>query len=197
MNVERLSIADYIVQPWKNGGGRTAQIAVGGGDARWQWRASIADVDESGAFSNFEGYDRTIALVEGNGMLLSFDRAPNQRIERLHVPFAFDGGWKAHCQLLNGPVRDLNLMADRRTARGSMDVVSIAESAASLELVESDNGCDLLYCLDGTADAMVAGRHVIIAKGETLRVDGGGGHSLAIRSTAAAVTLAHMKIQSR
>jgi len=47
---------------------------------------SIAEVERSGDFSDFSGYERTIMLLEGNGMELMFDDGASQRIDRRHGP---------------------------------------------------------------------------------------------------------------
>ena len=52
--------------PWKNGGGSTTQIAVFPPDAGFEdfdWRISLATIAEDGAFSEFPGVERTLALV--------------------------------------------------------------------------------------------------------------------------------------
>src|SRR5689334_4844647 len=89
-----LEAFDYVRQRWKNGGGTTTELAREDAGDRWLWRVSIADVEVSGPFSDFAGYRRIIALLDGNGMALSFDRAPPVIIDRPHEPFAFDGGWR-------------------------------------------------------------------------------------------------------
>ncbi len=71
-----LSPADYRRMPWKNGGGHTTEIAAfpaGAGLASFVWRVSIADVLQDGPFSPFPGIDRTLVLLEGEGMRLSGD----------------------------------------------------------------------------------------------------------------------------
>jgi environmental stress-induced protein Ves len=119
-----LSPADYRRMPWKNGGGQTTEIAAfpaGAGLASFVWRVSIADVLRDGPFSPFPGVDRTLVLLEGEGMRLSGD---DGRIE-LRTPFApaaFSGDASLHCSLLAGPVRDFNLMIRRGAARGSIVV---------------------------------------------------------------------------
>src|SRR6185369_11614525 len=68
-----LTPSDYRPMPWKNGGGRTIEIAVhpvGATLDAFQWRVSIADIERDGPFSRFPGIDRTIVLLEGAGMHL-------------------------------------------------------------------------------------------------------------------------------
>src|SRR5436853_5944959 len=63
-----LTPADYRHTTWKNGGGRTTEIAAYPPDAgleHFAWRASIADIERSGPFSAFAGIDRTLVLLQG------------------------------------------------------------------------------------------------------------------------------------
>ena len=130
MSVRVLTAADFVRQPWKNGGGFTTELAAyppspPGGEGRdegeqFLWRVSIAEVETSGPFSDFTGYERTIMLLEGHGMELGFDAREPQRIDQPLRPFVFDGGWETTCRLLSGPVRDMNLMVRRDAAHGTM-----------------------------------------------------------------------------
>jgi environmental stress-induced protein Ves len=119
-----LSPTDYRRMPWKNGGGQTTEIAAfpaGAGLASFVWRVSIADVLHDGPFSPFPGIDRTLVLLEGDGMRLSGDGAPIELRTRFE-PVAFSGDAALHCSLIAGPVRDFNLMVRRGEARGSIVV---------------------------------------------------------------------------
>ena len=85
----------HRVMPWKNGFGTTTEIAIDPPTAdvggRFRWRLSIADVERSGPFSAFPGYERTIMVIAGNGMDLAIGDRPAQRLDRLFEPFAFSG----------------------------------------------------------------------------------------------------------
>jgi uncharacterized protein len=53
---------------WKNGGGKTTEIAVwppGASLDAFDWRISMATVEQDGPFSEFPGIDRTLALLKG------------------------------------------------------------------------------------------------------------------------------------
>ncbi|TIN81446.1 MAG: HutD family protein, partial [Mesorhizobium sp.] len=68
-----LRAAEYRSMPWKNGGGVTTEIAVspsGAGLDDFDWRVSMARVELSGPFSQFAGIDRTLAVLEGEGIVL-------------------------------------------------------------------------------------------------------------------------------
>lgn len=175
MNLKHLTAADFVRQPWKNGGGSTTQLAVEGDGDRWLWRLSAADVGESGPFSDFTGYERTIMLLEGHGMDLDVDG----RVKALHTlfePFVFDGAARTHCRLRNGPVRDLNLMVDRERARGSVQVVD-PDRFRGMPL---DAPHALVQALRGWSRVTVDGHDVQLAAGEVLRIDDPQGAELAI-----------------
>lgn len=107
--------SDYRRMRWKNGGGWTMELAKspdGDGDA-FDWRISIADIESSGPFSTFAGYDRVIGLLEGIGMELRFDTAESVRLERRLQFTRFSGEWQTEGVLISGPVRDFNVIVKR------------------------------------------------------------------------------------
>lgn len=168
MKISHLTPADQVRQPWKNGGGTTTELARHGGADRWLWRLSVADVDRSGPFSDFTGYRRIIALLDGRGMALSFDRAPPVVLDRRGQPFAFDGGFRTHCRLLDGAIRDLNLIVDAARVDASLDVRAL-DAPASFRVPGGD--CTLLHAIAGRFE-ITAGAHAFaLAPRDLLRVD--------------------------
>lgn len=101
-------------QPWKNGGGTTAEIACDPPGAGWKdfnWRVSRASIDKDGAFSVFPGMTRWILLLDGNGFTLSFaDRAKLHLSERFALE-TFPGDGITHCRLDAGPCTVINVIA--------------------------------------------------------------------------------------
>ena len=98
--------------PWKNGGGSTTEIAIGPPDAGFDdfdWRVSLATIEKDGAFSLFPGVDRTLALVEGHGMLLEIDGEPTLVTDTEPV-VAFDGSSQVIAKLSRGGSTDFNAM---------------------------------------------------------------------------------------
>jgi uncharacterized protein len=180
-----LEACDYVRQRWKNGGGTTTELAREDAGDRWLWRVSIADVEVSGPFSHFAGYRRIIALLDGNGMALSFDRAPQVIIDRPHESFAFDGGWRTDCRLLDGPVRDFNLIVDDRRMQASLE---FRVQSLDTEIGETA----LLHAIRGRwrADGDECG--CTLAPGDTLRVEGPGLLSLTALAVDAVLALAHL-----
>jgi uncharacterized protein len=97
--------------PWKNGGGTTleAMRVPADGDV-FRWRASVAQINASGPFSDFAGYSRTLVLIQGAGIKLSLAGGPERELREIGQWMEFDGGESAACELLNGPCIDFNLM---------------------------------------------------------------------------------------
>jgi len=125
-----LQPADYVRMPWKNGSGQTMEIAAhpsGSTLADFDWRVSIADVAADGPFSSFVGVDRTLALLSGAGMRLTGATHATE-LRAPYEPYAFSGDDATTCALVDGPVRDFNLMIRRARVRGDLVVVR-AEAA--------------------------------------------------------------------
>jgi environmental stress-induced protein Ves len=97
--------------PWKNGGGVTHEVmrvpAVGD---PFRWRVSVAEIAAAGPFSHFAGYRRTMVLLRGAGVRLTFDGSDSAELEEVGDLVQFDGARSTHCELPRGPCVDLNLM---------------------------------------------------------------------------------------
>ena len=109
-NIVRL--ADIPATPWRNGGGVTRELAMWPDAGDWAWRMSVADVDQSGPFSKFEGIERWFAVLEGAGVQLDVAGVPH-RVTAADEPLFFDGGAATDCELIDGKTRDFNLMVRR------------------------------------------------------------------------------------
>jgi environmental stress-induced protein Ves len=97
--------------PWKNGGGLTHEaIRVPESGDSFRWRISVAEVDASGPFSDFRGYQRKMVLLRGVGLTLNFADGERRQLQQIGDLVEFDGARSAHCELLAGPCVDLNLM---------------------------------------------------------------------------------------
>ncbi|MFO0994428.1 MAG: HutD family protein [Hyphomicrobiales bacterium] len=156
---------DYRVMPWKNGGGVTTEIAIypegtGISGAGFIWRVSIADVAVDGPFSRFPGYDRHIMTIAGKGMRLEARDHGAIDLSRRFVPREFSGDWDVDGQLIDGPVRDFNLMVERERATGTLVVETLRER----KRYAAGDDTLLLHVLEG--DGVAEAR--IIAEGDTL-----------------------------
>jgi uncharacterized protein len=170
--MKHLAAAGYRRMPWKNGQGITHEIAREPAEGEdFLWRLSIAEVTTSGDFSLFPGYDRTITLIEGEGMRLEFDGAPAKLVDRPFAPFEFRGDWPCRCRLLGGPLRDFNLMVKRGAARAESECLRLPAAPVARTVAE---GWLLVYCAQGrlateglhaeAGDTLLleAGRHVLV-----------------------------------
>ena len=71
-----LRAADYRRMPWKNGGGVTTEIAVfpeAPGSTISTGASSMATRRQRRAVLGFAGVDRTLAVLEGEGIVLSVE----------------------------------------------------------------------------------------------------------------------------
>jgi environmental stress-induced protein Ves len=135
--------------PWKNGAGSTTEIAIapaGAGLDQFDWRVSRAEIAVDGPFSMFPGIDRTLALLEGDGVQLTIDGLATE-LTLSSPPFSFTGDGAAVAVLRNGPVEDLNVMTRRGRCRHRL------RRFASTERFEFEGGgtTSLIYCQRGSA----------------------------------------------
>jgi len=169
--IRHLAAASYRTVTWKNGGGVTSEIAVepegAGVSDKFLWRLSLARIERSGPFSAFDGYDRTIALVAGPGMVLDFGARGSARIDRPMTPLAFSGEWAPGCTLIGGPTEDFNVMTDRARIRHRVERLEARPAAAPVTTaptlaIFAASGAKL--SVDGAAVAMAA-RDTLVMEG--------------------------------
>jgi environmental stress-induced protein Ves len=118
-----IRLRDCRATPWKNGMGRTRELAVhppGAGMDDFIWRVSVAEVDSAAPFSAFAGIDRYIALLEGAGFTMMLDDGQTHALTTPFAPFAFSGEAQVTVELKGGPTRDFNLMLRRANASGEL-----------------------------------------------------------------------------
>ena len=100
-------------------GGTTTEITVspdGSGLDDFDWRVSMARVASSGPFSGFAGVDRTLAVLEGEGIVLDIAGQSPATLTRASAPLSFPADVPTQATLIAGPITDLNIM----TRRGRM-----------------------------------------------------------------------------
>ena len=158
LRTTRLRPAQYRQMQWRNGGGSTTEIAIepaGAGLQAWPpflWRLSMARVQQDGPFSRFAGYDRTLVLLEGRGVRLDFGAAAAPvTLAGPLAAAAFAGEWATHCQLLDGPVRDFNLMMDRKRGAARVEVFELAAQGRAEAQLRGHTG--LLFVARGAVAA--------------------------------------------
>ena len=151
--------ADLVRVPWKNGGGTTAEVAAfpdGAGFDAFGWRISMADVESDGPFSAFPGIDRTLIVVEGNGIELDVEGV-SYLLDGPSAALSFSGDDTTAGRLLSGPIRDLNVMTRRgqfrhRTRLVESGVALLADDTSAAFILALENAFDVT--LDGTIHAL-------------------------------------------
>ncbi|HGM5489078.1 TPA: HutD family protein [Serratia fonticola] len=114
MKLTRFEFADLPVSPWRNGGGETREITCQPpGSADFGWRASIATIAQDGPFSAFNDIDRSITLLEGDGVHLYSAGQVDHRLQHIGEPFAFSGDVALEARLLGSSSQDFNIMTRR------------------------------------------------------------------------------------
>ncbi|MBV6325165.1 HutD family protein [Duganella violaceipulchra] len=145
--------------PWKNGGGSTTEIAVspaGAGFDEFDWRVSLATISQSGPFSSFPGIDRSLALVDGDGVLLDFgdERFVLSPSEPL---IEFDGEAAVHATVTGGLTTDFNVMSRRGRCRHRIESFLVD----GVEQLKRRSGTTLLFLADGESLTVSSARERI------------------------------------
>lgn len=122
MSTQLVSADQVNAVPWRNGGGVTRELLAWPTPAHWRVRLSMADIARDGPFSAFDGVRRWLVLLSGHGIALSLPDGET-RLQPGGAPLAFDGATAPACRLLDGPVRDLNLMCRGGGHAGLLPVV--------------------------------------------------------------------------
>lgn len=170
--------------PWKNGGGTTTEIVVspaGAGLDDFDWRISMARVEASGPFSVFAGIDRTLSILEGEGMRLSIAGHDPVDLTRASDPLFFPADAATDAGLSAGPITDLNVMTRRDRARHAVRRVLFSQP---LDLI-TEAVVTLVFCHEGR---ILIGESPTLALGahDTLWLDGAG-QALRLRPQSQAV----------
>lgn len=169
------SKASYTSSPWKNGGGVTHEAIRVPSNGEFRWRVSLAEVASSGPFSDFTGYNRTMVLLSGAGVKLTFADGRHTQLTQPGALAQFDGAVATHCELILGPCVDLNLMVtqsldeprvwlDRVAAARCIDAPSL--HTLLLVVIAGDLTVEMLSELC----PLHAGDMVVAAPGERLMV---------------------------
>lgn len=116
MSIRIQRFDEHLKMPWKNGLGITREVisrSASDGSGGFDWRISLATVGASGPFSVFSGIDRTIAVLQGDGMQLTVDGRLQPPLLVDSPPFAFSGDAEVRADCLGGETLDLNVMSRR------------------------------------------------------------------------------------
>ena len=164
--------ADCRRMPWKNGGGETIEIAVspaGAGLDDFDWRVSMARVEVDGPFSTFPGIDRTLAILEGEGMMLEIEGRSPGTLTVGSLPLSFPADVATAASLIAGPISDLNVMSRRGRSTHSVTRFAVREP---VELVAAADATFIL-CQAGNAHAVADGEELEIGRFDALLIQTG------------------------
>jgi len=134
--------------PWRNGLGHTIELLTEylPEPTEFAWRLSMADVVSDGRFSDFSGYDRTLLLLQGEGITLNHGNGQCDRlVEPLHAAH-FNGEAATEACLHAGPIKDFNVMVRRGVCFASVNTLQYATDAE----IPVEGDILLVYAVDGT-----------------------------------------------
>jgi environmental stress-induced protein Ves len=145
--------------PWKNGGGCTTEIAiapVGTGLDEFDWRISLATISQDGPFSLFPGIERSLALVDGDGVLLDFgdERFVLSPSEPL---IEFDGEDAVHATVTGQHTTDFNVMTRRGRCHHRLEPRLVNGTAT----IQRRGGTTLLFLAEGEGLTLSSARERI------------------------------------
>jgi environmental stress-induced protein Ves len=147
MTLRILRRSSFVATPWKNGGGITHEaIRVPATGDKFLWRVSVAEIESSGAFSDFTGYRRTMVLLRGSGVHLNFSDGSRSDLRAVGDVARFDGALAARCELVDGPCTDLNLMVSNALAQPR---IRIERLRSDVKVQESATVSSLIFCIQG------------------------------------------------
>lgn len=164
----------FTATPWKNGGGITHEaIRVPAVGDPFHWRVSVAHIDASGPFSEFAAHNRRMVLLKGAGIELRFADGVNKTLRQVSELIEFDGAVAAHCELLDGPCVDLNLM----TLKSHRVAVRVERIVESLAWSASLNETTLVFPIDRAMTLEVSnGQSVILQQWDLAILSNGSGY---------------------
>ncbi|HBM1810538.1 TPA: HutD family protein, partial [Acinetobacter baumannii] len=164
--IELIRADQYTKMLWKNGAGFTLEIARSQGEADFEWRISMADVTTSGPFSLFPNKQRIISVLDGQGMVLHVDNLPAKKLKQGDI-FAFHGESQVQSELVDGAIRDLNLIYDPAKFHARFQWLNEAAEQAFI------SSADLIFIFNqgGETEVNVDDDFVQLAAHETLKIE--------------------------
>ena len=155
--------------PWANGMGVTTELYVHNNEQsdRILWRISMASVSSDGPFSHFAGYDRILVLLDGPGLRLSHQDGTEHCLTNAYQLATFAGDVATHAALIDGPVKDFNVITDRSAYKPTVTIV-----ASGSDRVAIDADVLAVYAVDDNLLIVDPDRHSHpVPKGDLLLVD--------------------------
>lgn len=162
MSTHVVALDTIVPAPWKNGGGTARDLLMWPDPSNWGLRISVAEITRDGPFSDYTGFDRWFAVLQGTGVALQL--GSDRWEQRLGAPpLRFDGALAPMCWLTDDqPTRDLNLLVRRDAGRGSMATAHVEQdwvSPMAWRALFTTHALDLL--IDGEVGVHVPGAALI------------------------------------
>lgn len=111
----------------------------------FDWRVSMARVASDGPFSRFLNIDRTLAVLDGNGVRLTIDDASPVLLDKTTPPVSFRGDDPVHAVCVDGPITDFNVMTRRSAFHHVLDICDVTGHAQKVIAA----GTTLILCHGG------------------------------------------------
>jgi uncharacterized protein len=167
--------------PWKNGGGSTTEIAIappGASLDTFDWRISLATISASGPFSAFPGVDRTLALVDGPGVMLENGDEGRFVLSEDDPIVEFAGESVVSATLAGGTTTDFNVMTRRarchhRLGRRVLSGISEFAPRGDVTILFLAEGDSLSVCSDSERIGLVRYDAVVFDTGTVWTLEAG------------------------
>lgn len=137
---------DFKEVQWKNGKGKTLELFRINrlhDEEGFYFRLSCATVSSSCQFSNFEGIDRVLYLLGGEGFTLTQANQPPNVLNKEFQSFQFRGEDTIYCDL-KGVSLDFNIMIDRAWGKVKTEFLLI-KAKSSLEVNQKEQCFLFIY----------------------------------------------------
>ena len=139
-----LRAQDYQSLPWKNGKGKTTEIAKDKSDP-FLWRLSLASLLSSGPFSKYEGYDRILVVLGGPGIGLIHEGKKERSLSSL-VSYRFSGDVETTANVTEA-CEDFNVLSLRKKTKAGVYPTYIGKNE-DLQFPLAGNE-HFIFCLSG------------------------------------------------
>lgn len=172
MSIRIIGPGQYIKQQWKNGGGSTLELfRYPDNHADYQVRLSIAEVNSTGPFSVFSGYQRSICQLAGPPMHLTHPDTGTEKMLKPGEPYHFSGDRPTDCRI-TGPARDFNVIWKKAQVDCSVELIvgplnrdiDFKNAEAVFLFVQKGS---LKFLAKNEAVRLLESQHLMIVDGET------------------------------
>jgi environmental stress-induced protein Ves len=171
VDLRPFEVAACAASAWRNGQGRTRELALGPEGATvsaFDWRVTVADIEPGAmSFSRFPGIERVL-VATGPGLRLGPAGCTGAAMREIEPwqPLRLDGDEPVDARLVGAPIRVFNAMG-RRGAAGVAAAVHRADATLP------DARAAVLWCVRGAATLATAdGRRTALEEGRAVVVEG-------------------------